>query len=493
MTIAHFTPRRTYSMVTSITENGVNTPKATVGGDEITGATNDALSVEAGSKKVTYAEGIEDVVRQAVDAAAVATVAAQEAIAASRRTTIVMTTDLSARDALLNNSLFLVQPAAGEQLVLTLPEEGDAGFHDGYEIVIKLDAPGAVLVRLPDASATTLNGQMSMAVDEVGDTITLASSVGHGWQLVNAREDDILGTGSNLFLTNAADGTIPGYLALTDDDTDVRYDDPGVTFTPAELLETHVDVANAVTIGTWISDAGAVSRFIEGDLALTMVANITPANAALVQLVGELYKRESNGTETLIKTSLPSTLIGAAVAQHTVLIDAITENFAATDRLVLVVKAFMPEPTGVLPTLQVSLGGLGALDFPARLIAPSAVTANHLKATRPAILKAGFYTTPVPMAIVGGHIKPDLNKGNVFTVLVTEPITLDFPDDVAGKAGMFLIYATQDEVGGHDLYTAVGYHPNGGEWSRTPNLTNLIWNSSDGSGTALDITIAQRG
>ena len=61
------------------------------------------------------------------------------------------------------------------------------------------------------------------------------------------------------------------------------------------------------------------------------------------------------------------------------------------------------------------------------------------------------------------------------------------------EAGMFLVVAKQDATGGRALTLASGYALSGGKWSTAANAVNLLWITSDGSGTALDVVIAQRG
>jgi hypothetical protein len=109
------------------------------------------------------------------------------------------------------------------------------------------------------------------------------------------------------------------------------------------------------------------------------------------------------------------------------------------------------------------------------------------------VLEAGFFTAPVAVAIAAGHVVLNPALGNVFTIAVDAAFTLDLVAGMAGKAGMMLLIATQDAVGGHALATAAGYHPAAGEWSTEADAVNLIWITSDGSGTALDVVIAQRG
>lgn len=110
-----------------------------------------------------------------------------------------------------------------------------------------------------------------------------------------------------------------------------------------------------------------------------------------------------------------------------------------------------------------------------------------------AVLEKGFWTKPVALNAASGTVTPDLNAGNVFTVTLSASLTLGFPADLTGKAGMFLVVAKQDATGGRTLTLSSGYKLAGGNWSAKANATNLLWVTSDGSGDVLDVVIAQRG
>lgn len=113
-----------------------------------------------------------------------------------------------------------------------------------------------------------------------------------------------------------------------------------------------------------------------------------------------------------------------------------------------------------------------------------------------AVLEKGFWTKPVALAVSNDTVivTPDLNAGNVFTVsLSSSDLTLGFPADLTGKAGMFLVVAKQEGTSGRTLTLASGYKLVGGSWSAKAGATNLLWVTSDGAGDVLDVVIAQRG
>lgn len=111
----------------------------------------------------------------------------------------------------------------------------------------------------------------------------------------------------------------------------------------------------------------------------------------------------------------------------------------------------------------------------------------------PAVVEAGFWSKPVPLTAVGGVVTPDPLAGTVFTLTATANLTLGFPAGMTGKAGMFMVVAKQDAIGGRTLALASGYKLASGDWSTEANAVNLLWVTSDGSGTVLDVVISQRG
>jgi hypothetical protein len=131
----------------------------------------------------------------------------------------------------------------------------------------------------------------------------------------------------------------------------------------------------------------------------------------------------------------------------------------------------------------------------AKVAAGAPDLAGYLHRDTADILTAGFYTTPVVLAAAGGAAQPDLDAGNVFVpaAALAADLTLNFPADVAGRAGMFLVELTQDATGGRNLTLASGYHLTGGAWSLEPDAVNILWITSDGGGAALDVVIGQRG
>ncbi len=134
------------------------------------------------------------------------------------------------------------------------------------------------------------------------------------------------------------------------------------------------------------------------------------------------------------------------------------------------------------------------VDALAILVPQFAGLSGYLRKTTSAILEAGYWTTPVPLAINAGVATPDLTEGNVFapSAPLAADLTLAVPADLAGRAGMYLVVLTQDATGGRALTLAAGHHLAGGEWSTTANAVNILWITSDGSGL-LDVVIAQRG
>lgn len=115
---------------------------------------------------------------------------------------------------------------------------------------------------------------------------------------------------------------------------------------------------------------------------------------------------------------------------------------------------------------------------------------GYLAASTDATLSAGFYTTPAALAIDTGTVTPVFAGRNVFTLAVTEAITLADPA-VVPAGGMAVIYATQDATGGHGMTWGSAYRVAAGSWSTDANAVNILWLTFDG-GAVIDVVIAQR-
>lgn len=145
------------------------------------------------------------------------------------------------------------------------------------------------------------------------------------------------------------------------------------------------------------------------------------------------------------------------------------------------------------PTARANLDVYSKAEVTAAIVAAQPDMTNVLYKNVSAVLEKGFWTKPVALNAASGTVTPDLNAGNVFTVTLSSSLTLGFPADLTGKAGMFLVVAKQDATGGRTLTLASGYKLAGGNWSAKADAVNLLWVTSDGSGDVLDVVIAQRG
>lgn len=145
------------------------------------------------------------------------------------------------------------------------------------------------------------------------------------------------------------------------------------------------------------------------------------------------------------------------------------------------------------PTARANLDVYSKAEVTSAIAAAQPDMSNVLYKNVSAVLEKGFWTKPVALNAASGTVTPDLNAGNVFTVTQSANLTLGFPADLTGKAGMFLVVVKQDATGGRTLTLASGYKLAGGSWSAKADATNLLWVTSDGSGDVLDVVIAQRG
>lgn len=125
-------------------------------------------------------------------------------------------------------------------------------------------------------------------------------------------------------------------------------------------------------------------------------------------------------------------------------------------------------------------------------IVSSGIGAGVLRrATNTPDLEAGFYITPQALAIAAGVVTPDFTGRNVFTLAVTEAITLANPATIPAGGGARII-ATQDATG-RALTLGSAYRIMGGEWSAEPGAVNILDCVFGGPGGLIDVDITQRG
>lgn len=172
-------------------------------------------------------------------------------------------------------------------------------------------------------------------------------------------------------------------------------------------------------------------------------------------------------------------------------------NFATTITNLLAAKAPKESPalTGA-PTAPTAPAGTNTDQIATTaFVLAQLLAGGYLRKDTSATLESGYWTKPVPLAIVGGVATPDLAAGNVFAPAapLVASLTLAWPASLGARAGMFLLVIKQDGTGGRTLTMASGYKLAAGSWSTAANATNLLWITSDGSGAALDVVIAQRG
>lgn len=144
-------------------------------------------------------------------------------------------------------------------------------------------------------------------------------------------------------------------------------------------------------------------------------------------------------------------------------------------------------------TARTNLGVYGKTEVDNAITAALPDLSNVLRRTVSSVIEAGFWSKPVALSVVGGIATPDPLAGNVFTLQLNAAATLGFPSGMAGRAGMMLVVVTQDATGERVLELAPGYHVASTDWSTAADAVNLLWITSDGSGTALDVVISKRG
>ncbi|MBC7908320.1 MAG: hypothetical protein H7Y60_16455 [Rhodospirillaceae bacterium] len=197
----------------------------------------------------------------------------------------------------------------------------------------------------------------------------------------------------------------------------------------------------------------------------------------------------------LLKAENLSGLTDTAVAQTNLgvyaKLDVENRDQAVKDAALL--KADNLFGLGNVVTARTNLGVYGTTEVDDAISAALPDLSNVLRRNVSSVIEAGFWSNPVALSAVAGVATPDPLAANVFTLSINTATTLGFPSGMSGRAGMMLVVVTQDATGGRVLNLAAGYHLSSGKWSTTANAVNLLWITSDGSGTALDVVISQRG
>ncbi len=126
-------------------------------------------------------------------------------------------------------------------------------------------------------------------------------------------------------------------------------------------------------------------------------------------------------------------------------------------------------------------------------IVASGIGAGVLRrATNTPDLAAGFYITPLALAIDAGVATPVFLDRNLRTIAVDQSFTLANPATIPAGGGARII-ATQDGTGGWALTLGSAYRIIGGEWSADPDAVNILEFVFGGPGGLIDVDITQRG
>ena len=116
---------------------------------------------------------------------------------------------------------------------------------------------------------------------------------------------------------------------------------------------------------------------------------------------------------------------------------------------------------------------------------------NTLKADANNKLAAGFSVNPLALINSAGTVTPNLALRNIFTFTLTGNITLGNPSNL-DNGGSWVIYLTQDSIGGHVVTFDTDYRLASGSFRTEPNTVNILYITSPGDGV-YDVVITQRG
>lgn len=187
---------------------------------------------------------------------------------------------------------------------------------------------------------------------------------------------------------------------------------------------------------------------------------------------GVLDNADLDAIEAAMVAAVKAQIDGAAPANATTTIKGLVELATTAET-----------QTGTATSLAVTPAGLiGALGDLSNILRRATNTTN---------LAAGFYVTPQVLEIVAGVVTPVFLDRNVFTVAVTEAITLANPATIPAGGGARII-ATQDATG-RALTLGSAYRIIGGEWSAEPGAVNILDFVFGGGAGLIDVDITQRG
>lgn len=121
----------------------------------------------------------------------------------------------------------------------------------------------------------------------------------------------------------------------------------------------------------------------------------------------------------------------------------------------------------------------------------------YVRRDQTTVMQKGLYGEVAILDGSSGTATPDLNDGNIFqletsagTGLVSQSVAIASPENIRG--GMAIVYVTIDETGGYSLTLAPDYKVIQGEFDTSPDVTNILYFTFNGSST-IDVVIAQRG
>lgn len=302
------------------------------------------------------------------------------------RTMIIVTDDLDiSAVGYPPNAFFQVRPVAEAQVLITIPDATTAAFLDGYDASFHLDLPGSIFITTPSTPpVTTIDGADDLVISEQEATVTLIASTTTGDYQISQDSRPKEGAGITLFATTFADPVLAGYVVAVTDNDDVRYDDPAVTVTTPVISNAAVDRATAELTSQFIADAGVVGDLLDDDMVLTVVSNITPANAKTAQFFSSLYLAVSpygGANETLIKETATSGVITSVAAEQNLLFSNVTLDIGPTDRLVIKTWGFKTTAGGIDPAVEFPVGGKLPADVPARVKVPQSQSSISHNAT----------------------------------------------------------------------------------------------------------------
>lgn len=219
------------------------------------------------------------------------------------------TGDVSLESNLRSNVPYLIQnPLAGNVRTITIPDAQMVVTGNVASFYLDGESANTGQVLIKTTNNQQINRDIIQVISSPGTGFTIQEFMGE-WLI---KQDNRPQPGAeSIFLyptlANVTNPSLdPTYLKLTNDTSDPDYPQTEQIATGPVVGPT---VGVSVLQGVWTTDTSVIQTTFQGTEAkITTKLNITSGTGAELVSFAELYKRDALGVETLINTSLPTTV-----------------------------------------------------------------------------------------------------------------------------------------------------------------------------------------